>query len=68
MASPVGAALGAGMVSSIWEPGSKLWEEGYESVLTQAAFGMLSNWVGKFAPEIKSQLEQHQKHTASCST
>lgn len=67
MASPVGAALRAGMVSSIWEPGSNLWEEGYESVLTQAALGMLSNWVGKFPPEIKSQLERHQKDTASSS-
>jgi hypothetical protein len=55
------------MVSSIWEPGSKLWQEGSESVLTQAAFGMLSNWVGEFAPKIKSQLERHKKHTASSS-
>jgi hypothetical protein len=53
-----GAALGAGTLSSTWEPRSHLWKEGYESVLTQAAFGMLSNWVGEFAPEIRSQLEQ----------
>jgi hypothetical protein len=26
--------------------------------MTQAAFGMLSNWVGEFSPEIRSQLEQ----------
>jgi len=53
-----GAALGAGMLSSNWEPRSSMWKEGYESVMTQAAFGMLSNWVGEFAPEIRSQLEQ----------
>lgn len=51
-------ALDAGMLSSVWEPRSKLWEEGSEGVLTQAAFGMLSNWVGEFAPEIRSQLER----------
>ena len=58
-----GAALGAGMLSSVWEPRSKLWKEGYEGVLTQAAFGMLSNWVGEFAPEIRSRLEQMRQHS-----
>src|SRR5579862_3252037 len=53
-----GAALGAGMLSSTWQPHDNMWREGYEGVLTQAAFGMLSNWVGEFAPEIRSQLEQ----------
>jgi hypothetical protein len=51
-----GAALGAGMLSTAWEPHGNLWKEGYEGILTQAAFGMLSNWVGEFAPEIRSQL------------
>ena len=58
-----GAALGAGMLSSVWEPRSKLWEEGYEGVLTQAGFGMLSNWVGEFAPEIRSRLQQMRQHS-----
>lgn len=53
-----GAALGAGMLSSTWQPHGQMWHEGYEGVLTQAAFGMLSNWVGEFAPEIRNQLEQ----------
>lgn len=57
-----GAALGAGMLSSTWQPHANLWHEGYEGVLTQAAFGMLSNWVGEFAPEIRSQLEQRTSH------
>lgn len=55
-----GAALGAGMLSSTWQPRGRMWHEGYEGVLTQAAFGMLSNWVGEFAPEIRGQLEQRR--------
>lgn len=47
-----GAALGAGMMSSLWKPGDKVWVEGYRSVLTQAGFGVLANWIGEFAPEI----------------
>ena len=54
------AALGAGMVSSVWKPQAKLWSEGYSGVLTQATFGMLSNWLGEFAPEIRRKLD-HQK-------
>jgi len=52
-----GAALGAGMVSSVWKPRSKVWAEGYSGVLTQVGFGMLSNWVGEFAPEIGRKLK-----------
>lgn len=48
-----GAALGAGMVSSLWKPQGKLWTEGWHCVLTQATFGMLSNWTAEFAPEIR---------------
>jgi hypothetical protein len=51
-----GGALGAGMMSSLWQPQDKLWKDGYDGVLTQAAFGMLSNWVGEFAPEIRRKL------------
>lgn len=57
-----GAALGAGMLSSTWQPRGRMWHEGYEGALTQAAFGMLSNWVGEFAPEIREQLEQRRSH------
>ncbi len=46
------AALGAGMITSTWRPGSGAWHQGYVSVLTQAAFGSLANIVGEFAPEI----------------
>ena len=51
-----GAALGAGMLSSVWKPQGKLWAEGYHGVLTQVGFGMLSNWIGEFAPEIRRKL------------
>jgi hypothetical protein len=55
-----GAALGAGMLSSVWRPQGKLWAEGYDGVLTQAGFGMLSNWVGEFAPEIRRKLKRQK--------
>ena len=56
-----GAALGAGMLSSIWKPQGKLWVDGYRGVVTQAGFGMLSNWIGEFAPEIRGKLKR-QNH------
>ena len=52
-----GAALGAGMLSGIWKPQGKLWVEGYRGVVTQVGFGMLSNWIGEFAPEIRRKLK-----------
>lgn len=51
-----GAALGAGMLSSVWQPQSKPWVEGYNCVLSQAGIGVLSNWVGEFWPEIKLRI------------
>jgi hypothetical protein len=46
----------------VFAPAARGQQQGYEGVLTQAAFGMLSNWVGEFAPEIRSQLEQRTSH------
>jgi hypothetical protein len=54
-----GAAFGAGMLSSVWKPQGNLWREGYDSVLTQGGFGMLSNWIGEFAPEIRRKFKRH---------
>lgn len=46
-------AMGAGMVASTWRPEhSKVWVEGYQSAITQAAFGSFSNVLGEFAPDI----------------
>jgi hypothetical protein len=47
-----GAALAAGAISSTWKPRSNAWAEGYRSVFTQIGFGMFSNWLGEFAPDI----------------
>lgn len=53
------AALGAGMISSTWYPGKpKAWVEGYQAMLTQAVWGVFSNWVGEFAPEITRILKR----------
>ena len=46
-------ALGSGAISSLWFPGNpKPWVEGYQSMITQAGWGLATNWVGEFAPEI----------------
>jgi hypothetical protein len=46
-------ALGSGAISSLWFPGKpKPWVEGYQSMITQAGWGLATNWVGEFAPEI----------------
>jgi hypothetical protein len=47
-----GAALAAGAISSTWKPNQQGWAEGYRSVITQAGFGMLTNLLSEFAPEI----------------
>jgi len=53
-----GAAFGAGMISSTWKPGGNVWEQGAHGVLTQAGFGLISNWVGEFSPEITRVLRK----------
>lgn len=60
-----GAALGAGMLSSVRKPQGKLWPEGYHGVLTQVGFGMLSNWIGEFAPEIRRKLKRRNLQSSS---
>lgn len=46
-------AMGAGMISSIWQPNAPaVWRVGYQSVITQAAFGSFANLAAEFAPEI----------------
>jgi len=56
-----GGALGAGMLSGVWTPRSSVWSEGYRGVLTQAGFGVLSNWFGEFAPDIKRKLKRQKQ-------
>lgn len=46
-------ALGSGAISSLWFPGKpKPWVEGYQSMITQAGWGLATNWIGEFAPQI----------------
>ena len=46
-------AMGAGMIASTWKPeGAGIWRQGYQSMLTQAAFGSFANVVGEFAPDL----------------
>ena len=48
-----GAAFGAGAISSTWQPNQGAWHKAYRSAISQAGFGVLSNLLGEFAPEIK---------------
>jgi hypothetical protein len=47
-----GAAFGSGAISSMWKPKHEVWAESYRSAITQAGFGVLSNLLSEFAPEI----------------
>ena len=48
------AALGSGAISTVWYPSkTEPWVEGYQAMILQAGWGMASNWVGEFAPEIE---------------
>jgi hypothetical protein len=53
-----GGTLGAGMLSSLWQPGGKLWTDGYRDVLSQLGIGMVSNWTAEFAPEFKRKFKR----------
>ncbi|HXJ91746.1 MAG TPA: hypothetical protein VMT20_02555 [Terriglobia bacterium] len=54
------AAFGAGVVAGTWKPNNDLVGEGYRSVITQAGFGFLANWVGEFAPDAKRILRKNK--------
>jgi hypothetical protein len=58
-----GAAFASGMISSTWKPRSEVWEQGSEGILTQAGFGLVSNWVGEFAPDISRILHRKRLHS-----
>src|SRR5271169_301091 len=60
-----GAAFGAGMLSSLWQPKGQLWTDGYRGVETQIGLGMLSNWIAEFAPEIERKLRRQRPQVPS---
>jgi hypothetical protein len=46
-------ALGSGAISSLWFPSKpNAWVEGYQAMIMQAGWGLATNWVGEFAPDI----------------
>jgi hypothetical protein len=58
-----GAAFASGVISSTWKPRSDVWELGSRGLLTQAGFGLISNWFGEFAPEITRALHKNRRHS-----
>lgn len=53
------AALGSGAISTAWYPSKpNAWVEGYQAMILQAGWGVASNWVGEFAPEIERILKR----------
>ncbi len=55
-------AMGAGMISSIWQPQAPAaWRVGYQSMITQAAFGSFANLAAEFAPEITRVIRPRKK-------
>jgi hypothetical protein len=59
------AAMGAGMVASTWKPQpADPWVSGYQSMISQAAFGCITNVIGEFAPEITRLIKRKGKKTA----
>lgn len=57
-----GGAMGAGMISSVWQPQAPAaWRVGYQSMITQAAFGSFANLLAEFAPEITRVIHPRKK-------
>jgi len=55
------AAFGGGVVAGTWQPGNpSLLTKGYQGVVTQVAFGVCSNWLGEFAPDIKRVVRKNK--------
>lgn len=55
-------AMGAGMIASTWKPnGSGPWRQGYQSVMTQVAFGSFANVAGEFAPDVMRVLKRKKQ-------
>jgi hypothetical protein len=52
-------ALGSGAISSAWYPSKpNAWVEGYQAMILQAGWGLATNWVGEFAPEVTRTLKR----------
>jgi hypothetical protein len=55
-------AMGAGMIASTWKPeDAGIWRQGYQSMMTQVAFGSFANVAGEFAPDVMKVLKRKKK-------
>lgn len=51
---PFAAAFGAGAIGATWNPNNpKIAVKGYQSAITQAWVGVITNSIGEFAPDLK---------------
>jgi hypothetical protein len=58
---PFAAAFGAGAIGATWNPGNPtVTVKGYQSVITQAWVGVITNSIGEFAPDVKKKLTKHK--------
>jgi len=57
------AAFGAGVIQGTWTPNRDLLTVGGRGVVTQVGFGVLSNSIGEFWPEIE-RIWKHKKNKA----
>jgi hypothetical protein len=58
---PFAAAFGAGAIGATWNPNNPaITVKGYQSVITQAWVGVVTNSIGEFAPDIKKKFGRHK--------
>jgi hypothetical protein len=58
---PFAAAFGAGAIGATWNPNNPtITVKGYQSVITQAWVGVITNSIGEFAPDLKKKLRKHK--------
>ena len=61
---PFAAAFGAGAISATWNPNNPtITVKGYQSVITQAWVGVITNSIGEFAPDVLKKIKK-KKNTA----
>lgn len=59
---PYIGSFGAGVITATWDPGSPNYlVKGYQSAVTQAWVGSLTNWVGEFAPDVMAKIKKKKK-------
>jgi hypothetical protein len=58
---PFAAAFGAGAIAATWNPNNPtITVKGYQSAITQAWVGVISNSIGEFAPDLKKKFGKHK--------